>query len=127
MIRLLLLPYFFPHLIFYRRPCSLSLLAVAQIRGLVADSSRPPSTTVRALHFYREKISGLSSLADSRRIGLTHARRSQQFFGLIFVVKKIRTLPRRHSNSRTNSGSIRGVPLVHRGYRFGYRKFEMSF
>ena len=118
MIRLLLLPYFFPHLIFYRRPCSLSLLAVAQIRGLVADSSRPPSTTVRALHFYREKIPALSSLVGKRRIVLAHAinRRSQQIVDpfLIFA-NKFQVSPRRDSNSRTNTtkgGSIRGLPLL---------------
>ena len=40
-------------------------------------------TPVRALHFYREKTSALSSLVDSRRIVLTHARRSRQ---LILVI-----------------------------------------
>ena len=52
-----------------------SLLVVPQIRGHAAGSSPPlPTTrTVRALHFYREKISAVSSLVDSRRIVLTHA------------------------------------------------------
>ena len=45
-----------------------SLLVVTQIRGHIAGSSPPLPTTVRALHFYREKISALSSLVDSRRI-----------------------------------------------------------
>ena len=36
----------------------------------MAGSSPPLPTTVRALHFYREKISALSSLVDSRRIVL---------------------------------------------------------
>ena len=40
--------------------------------------SPPLPTTVRAFRFYREKISALSSLGDSRRIVITHARRSQQ-------------------------------------------------
>ena len=66
-----LLFFFFPpsHLLsspFY----SLSLLVVAQIRGHIAGSSPPLPTTVRAVHFYREKISALSSLVDSRRICL---------------------------------------------------------
>ena len=52
------------------------LLVVTQIRGHIAGSSAPLPPTVRALHFYREKISALSSLVDSRRIVLTHARRS---------------------------------------------------
>ena len=55
---------------------SLYLLFATQIRGHIAGSSAPLPSTVRALHFYREKISALSSLADSRRIVLTHARRS---------------------------------------------------
>ena len=46
----------------------LSLLVVTQIRGHIADSSPPLPTTARALHLYREKISALSSLVDSRRI-----------------------------------------------------------
>ena len=63
---------------------SLSLLAVTQIRGHIAGSSPPLPTTVRALYFYREKISALSSLVDSRRIALTHARRSQQLILFYF-------------------------------------------
>ena len=56
---------FFSHLLsslFY----SLSLLVVTQIRGHIAGSS-PLTTTVRALHFHREKISALPSLVDSRQ------------------------------------------------------------
>ena len=66
----------------------LSLLVVTQIRGHIAGSSPPLPTTVRALHFYREKISALSSLADSRRIVPTRAWRSQElilFFWLLFL------------------------------------------
>ena len=70
---------------------SLSLLVVTQIRGHIAGSSPPLPTTVRALHFYHEKISALSYLVDSRRIVLTHGRRSQQFgwsfFFLIFLLQ----------------------------------------
>ena len=51
----------------------LSPLVVTQIRGHIAGSSPPLPTTVRALHFYREKISALSSLVDSRRIVLLPA------------------------------------------------------
>ena len=68
---------FYFHPIYYLRPSILSLLAVTQIRGLIAGSS-PLPTTVRSLHFYREKISALRSLVGSRRIVLTHVRRSQQ-------------------------------------------------
>ena len=77
---------------------------------------------VRALHFYREKISALSSLVDSRRIVLTRAinRRSQQLilFFYFYFANTFKISPRRDSNSRTNtSSSIRGLPLVHRGDR----------
>ena len=51
-----------------------SLLVVTQIRGHIAGSSPPLPTTVGALHSYRENISALSSLVDSRRIVLTYAR-----------------------------------------------------
>ena len=68
---------FFFHPIYYLRPSVLSLLVVTQIRGHIAGCSSPLPTTVRALHFYHEKISG-PSLVDSRRVVLTHARRSQQ-------------------------------------------------
>ena len=65
-----------------------SLLVVTQIRGHIAGSSPPLPTTVRALQFfYREKISALSSLVASRRIVLTHARRSQQLLILFYFGK----------------------------------------
>ena len=47
--------------------------------------SSPLPTMVRALHFYREKISALPALVDSRRIVPTHARRSKQL--AVFFVK----------------------------------------
>ena len=78
---------FFFHPIYYLRPSILSLLVVTQIRGHIAGSSPPLPTTVRGLHFCREKISALSSLVDSRRIVLTHARRSQQL-SLFFYIRK---------------------------------------
>ena len=101
---------------------SLSLLVVTEIRGHIAGSPPPLPTTVRALPFYRGKISALSSLVDSRRIVLTHATRSQAldpFFFLFFFAKKFRISPRRDSNSRTNTriNNIRGLPLDHRGDR----------
>ena len=43
---------------------SLCLLVVSHIRGHISGSSPPLPTTVRALHFYRENISALSSLVD---------------------------------------------------------------
>ena len=76
--------FFFSHPIYYLRPSILSLLVVTQIRGHIAGSSPPLPTTARALHFFREKISALSSLVDSRRMVLTHARRSRQLILFCF-------------------------------------------
>ena len=75
---LILFSFFFFSSPLLSSPFSLCLLVVTQIRGHIAASSSPLPTTVRALHFYRKKISALSSLVDSRRIVPTHARRSQQ-------------------------------------------------
>ena len=104
---------FFFHPIYYLRPSILSLLFVTQIRGHIAGSSPPLPTTVSALYFYREKISALSSLVDSSRIVLTHARCSQQLILFYFFENKFKISPRRDSNSRTNTinSSIRGLPL----------------
>ena len=70
---------------YHLRPSILSLLVVTQIRGHIAGSSPPLLTTNRALHFYGEKISAHSSLVDSHRIALTHARHSQQLIFFIFA------------------------------------------
>ena len=93
------------HPIYYLRPSfSLSLLVVAQIRGHIAGSSPPLPTTVRALHFYRENTSTLSSLIDSRRIAPIHAPTS---FFFCLQNKKISSKYHsggiRTSNSRTNA------------------------
>ena len=114
--------FFFFHPIYHVRPsfCSLSLLVLTQIRGHIAGSSPPILTTVRFLYFYREKISALASLVDSRRIVLTHARRSQQLILFFIFANKLKISPRRDSNSRTNTSSIRGLPLVHRGERLDW-------
>ena len=111
--------FFFPSYLLSSRFCSLFLLVVTQIRGHMTGSS-PLPTTVRALHFYREKISALASLVDSRRIVLTHARRSQQLILFFIFANKLKISPRRDSNSRTNTSSIRGLPLVHRGERLDW-------
>ena len=71
--------------IYYLRPSILSLLVVTQIRDHIAGSSSPLPTTVRDLHFYREKISVIFSLVDSRRIVLAHAKRSQQLILFFFT------------------------------------------
>ena len=52
----------------YLRPSILSLLVVNKIRGHIAGSSSPLPTTVRALHFYRDKMSAPSALVDSHRL-----------------------------------------------------------
>ena len=53
-------------------------------------------------------------LVDSRRIVLTHARRSQQLILFLIFANKF--------NSRTNTRSIRGLPLVHCGDRLEKKK-----
>ena len=61
----------FFHPIYYLRPSFLSpSQSYLQIRGHIIGSSLPlpPPATVRASHFYREKISALSSLVDLRRL-----------------------------------------------------------
>ena len=63
---------FFSHPVYYLRPSILSLLVlvVTQI-GVTSQALLPPLPTMLcALHFYRDKISALSSLVDSRRIVL---------------------------------------------------------
>ena len=75
-------------------------------------SSPPLPTAVRALHFYREKISALPSLVDSRRIVLTHARRSQQLILSFFFIQ---------TKSKSRYGGIRthGPALVSfEGYHY---------
>ena len=81
--------FFVFHPVYCLRPSILSLLVVTQIRGHIAGSSPPlPTTvralptTVRALDFFLFLRDFSSSLVDSRRVVLTHARRSQQFVPL---------------------------------------------
>ena len=74
-------------------------LVVAQFRGHIAGPSPRLPTTVRALHFYREKISAIFSIVGSRRIVLTHARRSQQLILFLFF-------------SQINSKSVYKLPGV---------------
>ena len=45
-----------------------------------------PTRAVRALHFYREKISALCSLVDLSRTVLTHTKRSQQLLILLWYL-----------------------------------------
>ena len=66
-------------------------------------------------------------LPSSTRVGLClptlGALSSWSFF--IFA-NKFRISPRRDSNSRTNTSSIRGLPLVRRGDRLSYRYTRYS-
>ena len=106
---------------------SLICIVVTQIRGHIAGSFPPLPATVRAVYFYRERISALSSLVDSRRIVLTHARRSQQLILVFIFANKFIISPRRDSNSRSNTSSIRGLPLDHRGDRSMYpHKYDIA-
>ena len=114
---------FFFHPIYYLRP---SILSPSYFNSRNSDpgshTSRlfsPPTHYDSCLaYFYREKISALASLVDSRRIVLTHTRRSQQLIHLLFLQINSKISPRRDSNSRTNTSSIRGLPLVRRGDRY---------
>ena len=98
---------------------SLSFLVIPQIRGHITGASPLLPSRIRALLFYHEKISVLSSLVDSRRVLLTHARRSQHLVRvfLFFFANQLTASPRRDSNSRTNTSSIRGLPLDRWGDR----------
>ena len=89
---------------------SLSLPVVTQIRGHIAGSFPPLSTTDRALHFYREKISALSSLVDSRRIVLTHARRSHQLILFLFLQINSKS---RHGGIRTHGSTLAAFEGYH--------------
>ena len=93
----------------------------------LGSHSRPfsPLRTVRALHFYREKISALTSLVDSRRSVFTRARRSQQL--IIFLNLRITSKSHHggiyhggihHGGSRTHGELNQYSPLDHRDDRF---------
>ena len=76
------------------------IIVGTQIRGHVALGFVPCT-------FYREKISALYSLVDSRRIVLTHARRSQLLI-LFFFLRK------RYSSCRYNERQLIDVTVVRR-------------
>ena len=98
--------------------CFLSLLVVTQIRGHIAGSFPPLPTTVRALHFLsREDFSSFFP----RRLGSNCAYPRKALSAvhpfLFIFANKFKISPRRDSNSWSNTSSIRGLPLVHRGDR----------
>ena len=76
------LPFFFPILFIYVRSCLSPPSSRNADPGSHSRLFSPLPTTVRALHFYREKSSALSSLVDSRRIVPTHTRRSYLYIYL---------------------------------------------
>ena len=74
-------------------------LVVTQIRGHKVGSSPSSPTTVLVLHFYREKISALSSLVDVRRIPPTHATKALSAIGSFFIFSNnVKISPRWDSN-----------------------------
>ena len=81
-----ILQVYFSHPIYYLGPSFSLPPSRTSDPGSHSRLFPPPRhpTTVRVLHFYREKKSALSSLVDSRRIVPTHARRSQQLVHLYF-------------------------------------------
>ena len=116
----LFLPFFIQFIMFALTFSLPPTVVVTQIRGHIAGSSSPLPTTVRALHFYREKISALSSLVDSRRIAPTQAIDALSSWSFSIFAKKFTISPRWDSNSRTNASSIRGYcNLGHRAEPHG--------
>ena len=91
---------------------SLSFLVIPQIRGHITGASPLLPTRIRALLFYREKISVLSSLVDSRRVLLTHARRSQHLVRVFRFFLQINSQPH-HGGIRTHGPT----PVAFEGYR----------
>ena len=110
-------PVHFP--IYYLRSSffSLSLLVVTQIRGHIAGSSPPIPTAVRALRFYRERISALFSLVDSRRTVLTHAIGALSSWSFFFACK----FKSHHGGIRAHGPTL-VLPIDHRGDRFDPEK-----
>ena len=76
------------------------------------------------LAFYREKMSALSSLVDSRRTVCLPTLGALSNWSFFIFANKFRNSPRRDSNSRPNTSSIRGLPLDHRGDQLIKRNFE---
>ena len=105
-------------------PFIFSLLVVTQVRGHIAGSS-PLPTTVRALHLLlREDFSSFFPRRIASNCAFTHARRFQQLMHFVFVffANKFKISPRRDSNSRTSTSSIRGLPLINRGDRLTLKR-----
>ena len=75
----------------------------------------PPTYCGSSLAFLsREDFSSFFPRRLASNCAYPHARRSQQLI-LFYVAKIFKISPQGDSNSRTNTSSIRGLPLVHRG------------
>ena len=107
------LPFFFPILFIYVRSCLSPPSSRNADPGSHSRLFSPLPTTVRALHFYREKSSALSSLVDSRRIVLTHARRSKQLILSYFC--KIENAKSHHGGIRTPGSTLLIVLVAFEG------------
>ena len=107
--------FFFFHPIYYLRPYSLSLLVVTQIRGQSRLFS-PPTHHGSCLAFLSQDFSSFfpRRLASSCAYPRQALSAVDPFFSF---ANKFRISPRRNSNPRINTSSIRGLPLVHRGDR----------
>ena len=128
--KLLFFPFFFPLILFIMFTLLFSLLPSRNAEpGSHSRLFFPPTHYGSCLaRLSREDC--IFSLVDSRRIVLTHARRSQQlilFFFFLFATK-CKISPRRDSKTRTNTSSIRGLPLVNWGdNRVVYITFENAY
>ena len=108
--------YFFPHpFIVFARLFSLPPSRNSD-RGSHSRLFSPPTHYGSCRAFLsREDFS--SSLVDSRR-KCAYPRRALSAVDRFFIfANKFKISPRRDSNSRTNTSSIRGLPLVHQGDR----------
>ena len=112
---------FFVHHIYYVRPSILSilfsLLVVTQIRGHIAGSS-PPLPALRFVPCFFIARRFQLFLPSSTRVELfLLALGALSSWSFLIFANNFRISPQRDSNSRTNTSSLRGLPLNHRGDR----------
>ena len=98
------LTFFFPSRLPSSPFYSLSLLVVTQIRGHIAGSSPPPTHYGSCLAFLSREDFSSFFLVDSRRIVLTHARRSQQLILFLLFLQIISKS--RHGGIRTHGPTL---------------------
>ena len=114
---------FFPSHRLSRRFFSLSFLVVTQIRGHIAGSS-PPSPLrlifiARRFQLFLPSSTRVELCLPTLRALSSSVDPFFSFSSSIFA-NMFKISPRRDSNSRTNTSSIRGIPLDHRGDRVQY-------